>query len=256
MVRHIILTDVHGNLPALEKALGHINFNEDHDVLICLGDTIDRGSHTRECMERFASLREHGHSVVMLAGNHEALLIEALQGNVPSLDMWLAEGFGSRATLSSYGFDLGRIDMSGSVLSVDRRQIRTAEDVEQFLLGVFGERHLALIRRSGRTMLLKDVYPGVDGFLCHAGLTCGMRIRDTSPSRFVWGDVAWVQRRPDHPERLIIIHGHFHGGRPIIRRKAICLAIEDGVAIMSLEERLIVTSAGERIEIRREQLGV
>jgi serine/threonine protein phosphatase 1 len=103
--RHLILTDVHGHLSALEKALGHVNFDENSDVLICLGDTIDRGSHTRECMERFASLREHGHSVVMLAGNHDALLIEALQSNVSSLDMWLAEGFGSGATLSSYGFD-------------------------------------------------------------------------------------------------------------------------------------------------------
>ena len=42
--------------------------------------------------------------MVMLAGNHEALLIEGLQGNISSLDMLLSAGFGSRVTLSTSCF--------------------------------------------------------------------------------------------------------------------------------------------------------
>ena len=255
-VRHLIMADIHGNIEALETALANIDYSADSDILINLGDTIDRGNHTKECVELFAHIKDIGRNPVILAGNHEALLLEALQGNIASLDMWLSAGFGSYATLRSYGFDPLRIDTAGSVLRVDGMQIRQDQDVEEFLLEVFGGRHLALLRRSIRTLIIKDIFPGIDGFLCHAGLTLGTRISDTSPRRLVWGDVAWVQRRTDHPERLVVIYGHFHGHRPVIRYKAICLAIEGGVAIMSIEDHGIVTSDGERIEIQRDWLGI
>jgi hypothetical protein len=260
--RHLVLADVHGNISALEAALSNIGYSESTDILINLGDTIDRGKHTKECLEFFAGLRDRGRTVVMLAGNHEALLIEALQGNISSLDMWLSAGFGSRATLSSYHFDAGRIATAGSALRVDGKQIRRDQDVEEFLLNVVGERHLALIQLSERSYYLKNMYdpgiesPGVDAFLCHAGLTSGLRISETSPRRLVWGDEDWIRRRVDHPEPLLIIYGHWHGDRPVIRHKGICLAIEGGVAVMSVEDHVIVTNDGELIEIRREWLGI
>ena len=45
-----------------------------------------------------------------------------------------------------------------------------------------------------------------------------------------------IKSRTDHPEPLIVIHGHFHGNRPVIRYKTIYLAKKSGVAVMSVED--------------------
>jgi serine/threonine protein phosphatase 1 len=225
-------------------------------VLVVLGDTIDRGAHTKECLEFLARLREKGREPVLVVGNHELLLLDALRGDVQSLDTWLTPGFGSEATLRSYGFDPTRIGTLGTVLRIDGKAVRSQEDVERSLLDLLGERHLALLKRSRTSVTLTDFYPGVDAFCCHGGLTPGLTIGETSRSQLAWGSEAWIKRRTAHPENLVIVHGHFHGGTVIVRHKALCLAIEGAVAVLSCEEHVIATSRGELIEIRRETLGV
>jgi hypothetical protein len=254
--RHLILTDVHGNIGALETALENVRFDEERDLLTSLGDVIDRGQHSRECMKFFARLAEAGRSPTMIAGNHEALLIEALLGDASSLDHWLSASFGATATLRSYGFDPSRISTAGDVLRVDGKPIRTRWDVEDFLLQVFGERHLSLLRMSKRSEWLEDFYPGVPAFLCHAGLTAGVPIKDTSPRQLVWGDGRWIRHRTSHPEPAVIIYGHHHGDKVIMRHKGICLAVEGEVAVLSCEDHVVTTSDGELIEIDRDRLGV
>lgn len=98
--------DVHGMMAKLEALLERISFSPTRDRLVFLGDLIDRGPRSREVVERVLALKEWmGDRLVCLKGNHEQLLLEAVDGGTSeNLMNWLYNGGG--ATLKSYGVDL------------------------------------------------------------------------------------------------------------------------------------------------------
>jgi calcineurin-like phosphoesterase family protein len=267
MMRHLVVTDVHGNYGAFMKTLAFMKFHESEDIVISLGDLMDRGKQTKECLEFFAGLKDRGYHPILISGNHEIILMEALLSNdrnALTIEMWLSRDYGFLQTLWSYGFDPARINLGGDgPLKVDGKEIRTTQDVEEFLLKIFGARHLDLIRHHQRSLYYRNLWPNVDALMCHAGLTSGMRISELSHRRLTMGDEQWMHRRKgdvnqalDHPPNLVIIHGHWHGRQPTFGDRAINLAIQNGVAILSCEEHIVVTSDGEIIEVKPEWLGV
>lgn len=60
----LIFSDVHGNLPAFEKMLNEEKYCEQY---ICLGDLVNYGPWSSECVSLAASLN----NVTLLMGNHE-----------------------------------------------------------------------------------------------------------------------------------------------------------------------------------------
>jgi len=64
-VRAAIISDIHSNLPALEKVFEDID-NRGADEIFCLGDIVGYGANPRECL---ALIRERCTKVV--AGNHD-----------------------------------------------------------------------------------------------------------------------------------------------------------------------------------------
>ncbi len=64
-MRAAIISDIHSNLPALEKVLEDID-NRGIDEIFCLGDIVGYGANPRECL---ALVRERCTKVV--AGNHD-----------------------------------------------------------------------------------------------------------------------------------------------------------------------------------------
>ena len=88
--RHIIIGDIHGELPGLEEILNHAGvIDRDHNwsgldtVLVQTGDVIDRGPHSIESVSLLQILQQQATKarkgkVVRLCGNHELWL---LQGN-------------------------------------------------------------------------------------------------------------------------------------------------------------------------------
>ena len=50
MIRYAIISDIHGNLSALEAVIEDIK-KQDIDRIICLGDIIGKGSHGHECVK-------------------------------------------------------------------------------------------------------------------------------------------------------------------------------------------------------------
>lgn len=67
-MRYLIITDVHGNLPALEAVLATPEARSCHQIL-SLGDQINYGPQPRQVVERLRAL-----GAVMLLGNHEERL--------------------------------------------------------------------------------------------------------------------------------------------------------------------------------------
>lgn len=63
-----MISDVHGNLPALEAVLADMPST---DVIACLGDVIGYGPHPKECLDLVRK-----HAAVVIQGNHETTVAE------------------------------------------------------------------------------------------------------------------------------------------------------------------------------------
>jgi serine/threonine protein phosphatase 1 len=78
--------DIHGCHSKLKTMLSRLEWSPGSgDLLIFLGDYIDRGPQSYEVVETLASLAEHP-NVICLMGNHEQMFLDFISGrSVPSL---------------------------------------------------------------------------------------------------------------------------------------------------------------------------
>lgn len=67
--KYAIITDIHGNLEALNSILNDIK-ERDVDDIFCLGDIIDVGPNSKECVDKLIEC-----NVKSILGNHELYLI-------------------------------------------------------------------------------------------------------------------------------------------------------------------------------------
>ena len=104
-MRTLAIGDIHGCYTAFNALLEVIELQPD-DTLVTLGDYVDRGSGSRQVIERLLKLRETYH-VVTLMGNH--VMIES-RDSKDMRKMWL--GFGGDATVESYGGSLENVPWS------------------------------------------------------------------------------------------------------------------------------------------------
>ena len=96
-MRTLVIGDVHGVSGALDALLDAVAPTPD-DLIVFLGDYVDRGPDSKVVIDRLLTLRE-SHRVVCLRGNHEIMMVEAWR-NPSELRNWL--GVGGVQTLGSY----------------------------------------------------------------------------------------------------------------------------------------------------------
>lgn len=102
MIRNYwIIGDIHGEIGLLDQLLDNIlKFRPEQIVFV--GDYIDRGSHSREVIDRIMNLEV---DTVCLMGNHEMMMLNAMEdmgyGGNP-IELWYYNG--GEATLQSFGF--------------------------------------------------------------------------------------------------------------------------------------------------------
>ncbi|MGB0993358.1 MAG: metallophosphoesterase family protein [Akkermansiaceae bacterium] len=95
--RTLAIGDIHGCHDALETLLDFIDLSDD-DLLVTLGDYIDRGPKSNHVLDTLLELRET-HQIVTLKGNHEQM-IENAQLSLQECQFWMVNG--GYATLDSY----------------------------------------------------------------------------------------------------------------------------------------------------------
>jgi serine/threonine protein phosphatase 1 len=103
--RTIAIGDVHGCSQALEALVTAIEPQRD-DVIVALGDYINRGPNTQGTIEQMLLLEERC-TLVPLLGNHDQMLLDALAGRPQSFSIWMRLGGGT--TLLSYGASPGTV---------------------------------------------------------------------------------------------------------------------------------------------------
>lgn len=74
-----IITDIHGNIPALQAVLEDIDRQADVEYIYCLGDMVAIGPDTNEVL---AALFERA-DVTMITGNHEDAVLAVFEGREP-----------------------------------------------------------------------------------------------------------------------------------------------------------------------------
>jgi len=95
--------DIHGNLDLLEELMEKIAPDLSRDLLVFMGDYIDRGPRSKGAVDyvrRLQSLASPDH-VICLKGNHEAMFLNFLQGR--DLELFLFNG--GLSTLRDYWGD-------------------------------------------------------------------------------------------------------------------------------------------------------
>lgn len=94
--------DIHGHFRRLERLLGQLPLDPERDLLVFLGDYLNRGPQSREVLDLLLDVEQRVPGAVFLMGNHErALLDYAATGDVDLLHQ--LRGMGLEATLKSYG---------------------------------------------------------------------------------------------------------------------------------------------------------
>ncbi len=86
--RDFFVGDIHGQLDLLNSEMSRVGFDKAVDLLFSVGDLIDRGADSFECLSLPFEPWFHG-----VRGNHEMLAYEALnQGAGQAWDLWQMNG--------------------------------------------------------------------------------------------------------------------------------------------------------------------
>lgn len=166
-MKTFVVGDVHGRCAQLQNLLRMLPRGESVDMLVFLGDLIDRGPDAPGCVAFVLDLkRDNPEHVVCLRGNHEQMLLDFIAGES---SMWITPVTGGERTFEQYtGQPL--VANSEEDINALRRTIESKIPIEQ----------LEFMRQT--PFFYEDDY----AIYVHAGLEKGKHPRDASPQSLLW----------------------------------------------------------------------
>jgi serine/threonine protein phosphatase 1 len=196
--------DVHGRADLLERLRTVIVEDAKwhpipRNVVVYLGDYVDRGPDSRGVVEMLTRERLPGFESVFLKGNHEDSLLQFLTdpGIAPA---WMA--YGGEATLYSYG-----------VRPPDPRRVEDILAAQKTFIQALPPEHLAFMEA------LKLVHVEGDYAFVHAGFRANVPIELQDPQDMMWIRNEFLWSEADFGK--VAVHGHTITDRPEIRRNRI-----------------------------------
>jgi serine/threonine protein phosphatase 1 len=109
--RTLVVGDIHGKLNLFNRLLERMEYQPGEDRLILIGDLVDRGEDSQGVVARSIELkREAPNRVVVIRGNHEAMMLAALaHPESEQAELWYYNG--GVETLQSYMDENGNLDV-------------------------------------------------------------------------------------------------------------------------------------------------
>jgi len=184
--------DIHGRRDLLDRLIAQIVDDAatrpgGKNVLVFLGDYVDRGPDSRGVLDRLAGPMPDGFETVFLKGNHEDMLLRFLAGPGPA-DMFL--GNDGATTLLSYGCPLyGEMEFARLCM------LDTLPNEHGWFLN-----GLRLMHVEG------------DYLFVHAGVRPGVDIGDQVEDDLLWIREEFLDWREPLPK--MVVHGHSVTSRP------------------------------------------
>ncbi len=179
--RVFVVGDLHGCFDELQVMLAHLR-NElslsPDDLLIFLGDYIDRGPKSKEVIEQMLAIKRERPNTVFLKGNHEDMLLDYLGHGGECGDVYLENG--GAEFLKSYGL----------------HPFATREDI----LAAISPEHVEFLQSLEHGVMLAEF------LFVHAGINPSMPLDQQSVH-----DVLWIRgnfTHSPHSAGKTVVFGH------------------------------------------------
>ena len=186
--RLLAIGDIHGCNRKLKQLLDRIKVDPHADILVFIGDYIDRGPEVRGVIDTLRDLKEACRNVICLRGNHEDMFLNYyLEGRDEELFLYNS----GMSTLYSYG------------ISIAEARKGTG----------FPESHLRFLTS------LPLSYETDEYFFVHAGLRPGLPRSAQSPD-----DLLWIRREfidSEYDFGKTVVFGHTSLYEPLIEKNKI-----------------------------------
>jgi serine/threonine protein phosphatase 1 len=190
--RVFAIGDVHGRFD-LFRRLVNIAARNSHvrrpanTRVVLLGNIIDYGPDSARMIRGCMQINKATPDLVVLKGNHEDMMAEALAGNLTVYGHWL-NFFGGRETLMSWGIDPNVANGPATMGNLTAAARAVGDDVIDWLT------NLPLYYRQGRYLLV------------HAGIRPGITIDRQDPDDLMWIKDEFLNSSAHHGH--IVVHGH------------------------------------------------
>jgi serine/threonine protein phosphatase 1 len=217
--------DIHGRidlLRSLERQLDELS-QQDRPVLeIYLGDYVDHAGDAKATLDHLIERKKRAdRQVVCLAGNHERMMLQALD-DVDYFSRWLK--FGGDATVRSYG-------VPGSIA------LRDPAEAQSRLRAALPASHREFLERAGK-------FHEVDGyFFAHAGVDPVKALSEQTERDLLWIREPFLSSTVNFGK--VVVHGHTPTAKPDVRRNRI--GLDTGAYLTGRLSCLILTPEGMRI---------
>lgn len=196
MLRSYAIGDIHGQLAKLKDA--HTLIAADRALsgdseapVVHVGDYVDRGPDSAGVLDILAQGLAEGAPWVVLKGNHDAIMRDFLDPDVPdsAVAAWLSGNMGGRETLASYG--------------IGTRPLRSTAAIRKDAMSKIPQSHLALL--DG----MLPFFRRGEVFFCHAGIRPGIPLDRQDEDDLIWIRGEFLDDPRDHG--ALIVHGHTPG---------------------------------------------
>ena len=176
--RVLAIGDVHGMYEKLIKLMDKIRFNPDEDLLIFLGDYIDRGPDPGRCLQYiFALQQQYPDVVVCLMGNHEVMMSSYFMQKRGRYNNLIVDYAGS-------WLDNGGLE---TLKQLDEMDADTKEELLQWVMN------------------LPVKYQYQDYFFCHAGVDPDVPLAVQNEFDMLWRRQQWWEQYKGE-ETLVVGH--------------------------------------------------
>jgi serine/threonine protein phosphatase 1 len=191
-MRTLAIGDIHGCLRALDSLLEQVKPSRD-DLVVTLGDYVDRGPDSKGVLDRLIDLRART-QLVSLRGNHDLMMLAAREDQ-EHFDEWLI--CGGKQAIESY---------------------RTNSDWRTFAQDI-SDRHWHFLEDD-----CVAYHENKTHFFVHANVRSHLSIAEQPEYMLYWESLNGSDWQP-HESGKTMICGHTaqRSGRPLLLDRAICI---------------------------------
>ena len=188
--------DIHGCLKQLinlqDKIINFPKYNKESDVIIYLGDYIDRGPNSKDVIQHILKLQKEKINSIFLMGNHEQIMIDFIFNKINNLRYWL--NLGADQTFKSYKIEVAEFIKDG--FEDDK-----IDKLRNVLFNELSKEHIHFLKN------LKLFYSVEKYLFVHAGINTEKALKDQDKIDFLWSRSDQFFDKNFKFEQ-IIVHGH------------------------------------------------
>ena len=188
--------DIHGCIKQLvtlqDKIFNYPKYNKDEDLLLYLGDYIDRGPSSKDVINHILQLQTEGIKSIFLMGNHEQFMTDFLFNKINNLSNWIING--ADQTFKSYDIEVAEFIKDG--FEDDK-----IDKLRNIFLSKLTKGHVYFFKNLKLTYIMGDY------LFVHAGINPEKSLSEQNKMDFLWSRSDKFFDKNFEFEK-IIVHGH------------------------------------------------